>query len=117
MSRGPVSQNALDRAMPLATLRGTVYFLEPGCESPANFEIVNGRGVTFVSARTSRCFHSSIPELEAVYHEAVCRLRAIPCSPGVYRELWICSRYGRWRFFEVREHDLVEIVIPPVGGA
>lgn len=118
MTRGPVSQKALDAALPLATLRGTVYFLKPGreTETPADFEIVNRQGVTFVSVHMSRCLHNSLTGMEAEYQESVFRLRAIPISPSVYRELWVCSRYGRWRFFEVRDRDLAELAIPVGGG-
>jgi len=116
MSRGPPSQTALDAALPLATLRGTVYFLAPGRECPANFEILNRQGVTFVAVKMSRCLHAPLAEMEKEYQEAIFRLRVVPISPCVYRELWVCSRNGRWRFFEVRDRDLVELAIPVGGG-
>ena len=112
MTRGPASQKALSGAVLHATLRGTVCFLNPGREAPADFEIVNRQGVTFVSTRMSRCLHCSLAEMETEYREAIFRLRAIPISPSVYRELWVCSRYGGWRFFEVRDKDIIELAVP-----
>jgi len=117
MSRGPVSEKALDTALPLAAMRGTVYFLKPGRESPADFEIVNKQGVTLISVRMSRCLHIPLADLEAEYGDAIFRLRAVPISPAVYRELWLCSRYGRWRFFEIRDRDIIELAVPLGGSA
>jgi hypothetical protein len=116
MSRGPVSEKALSSALLHAALRGTVYFLNPGRESPADFQIVNRQGVTFISVKRARCLHCSLAEMETEYCEAIFRLRAIPISPSVYREFWVCSRYGRWRFFEVRDKDMIELAIPVGGG-
>ena len=116
MTRGPVSQKALSGAFQLATVRGTVYFLNPGREAPADFLIVNRQGVTFISVRISRCLHCSLAGIETEYRESIFRLRAVPISPSVYRELWVCSRYGRWRFFEIRDMDIIELAVP-VGRA
>lgn len=117
MSRGPVSQRALDNAVRLATFRGTVYFLEHGRESPADFEMVNRQGVIFVTVKMARRLHGSLAQIEMDYGEAIFRLRAVPISPAVYRELWVSSRYGRWRFFEVRDREIVELAIPTGGSA
>lgn len=116
MSRGPDSEKAIEKALSFATLRGAVYFFLPGRDSPANFEIVNTQGVTLISVKMARCLHGSLADIESTYRDAVFRLRVVPVAPNVFRELWLLSRYGRWRFFEIRDRDLVELAIPTGGG-
>jgi hypothetical protein len=116
MSRGPVSTKALETALSFATLRGAVYFFQPGREAPAHFAIVNKEGVTLISVKMARCLHSPGADIEWTYRDAVFRLRTVPIAPNVFRELWLLSRYGRWRFFGVRDRDLIELAIPPEGG-
>lgn len=116
MSRGPNSQKAIDGALPLAALQGTVYVLQPGRECPADFEIVGVQGVIFVAVKMTRCLHASLADIGFRYSDAIFRLRAVPISPSVFRELWLCSRNGRWRFFEIRSKGLVEIALAGPGG-
>lgn len=116
MSRGPVSEKALEKALSFAAMRGAVYFFLSGREAPADFEIVNKEGVTFISVKMARCLHSPIATLELRYLDALSRFRAVPVAPNVFCELWLVSRYGRWRFFEVRHRDLIELAIPTGGG-
>jgi hypothetical protein len=109
MTRGPVSEQAIEWALPLAHQRGSVYFFRKDRECPCDLQIVNGREVVFVRVRRTRCLHRPVPDLEADCHEHVLRLRAVPVSPQVYRELWICSRRGTWRFFRITETGIEEI--------
>jgi len=108
MTRGPVSEQAIEWALPLAHLRGTVYFFRKDRECPCDFQIVNSREVVFVRVRWTRCLHRPVPDLETDCHEHVLRLRAVPVSPQVCRELWICSRRGTWRFFRITETGMEE---------
>lgn len=112
MTRGPVSEQAIEWALPLAHLRGTVYFFRKDRECPCDFEIVNNQEVVFVRVKRTRCLHRPLLELETEYHEAVLRLRAVPSAPSVSRELWVCSRHGRWRFFRIMEAGMEEVAVP-----
>ncbi|OPY36408.1 MAG: hypothetical protein A4E35_01947 [Methanoregula sp. PtaU1.Bin051] len=112
MTRGPVSEQAITWALPIAAQRGTVYFFRPDRESPCDFEIVSSREVVFVRVKRTRCFHRTAEELEADCREHVLRLRAVPKAPSISRELWVCSRYGRWRFFRVTEAGIEELPVP-----
>jgi len=109
MSRGPPSEKAREKALHVASLRGAVYFLQPGREVPADFEIVNTRGVTFISVKMSRRIHCSAPDFERMYRETIAHLLAVPASLAVACELWIISRYGRCRFFRVQPSGLCEV--------
>jgi len=109
MSRGPASEKALEKALSFASQRGAVYFLQQGREVPADFEIVNNQGVTFISVKMSRCIHNPAPYFEYLYRETIAHLRAVPASVAVAGELWLVSRYGRCRFFRVQPSGLSEL--------
>jgi len=93
-----------------------VFFLRQDPECPCDFQVLNNREVVFVRVKRSRCLHCSVAEMEALYRESILRLRAIPLSPSVRRELWVCSRYGRWRFFRIMENGIEEKAVPGVQG-
>ena len=119
MTRGPVSEQAVEWALPLAAQRGSVYFFRQGRDCPCDFLIANTSGIVFVRVKRTRCFHQSGPELESECRDHLLRLRAVPVSPTVGRELWVCSRYGRWRFFRVTNTGIEEqpgpVPSPPAG--
>jgi hypothetical protein len=52
---------------------------------------------------------ASIPELADYYRTDLARLRVITRDASVVTELWIRSRHGTWRFFQVTPSTLVEI--------
>lgn len=119
MTRGPVSEQAIEWAAALAALRGTVYYFRKQRECPCDFEIVNDREVVFVTAKRTRCLHRSVAELAAGYNEAVLRLRAVPPNTTVSRELWVFSRQGKYRLFRVTAAGMEElpgpVPAPPSG--
>jgi hypothetical protein len=114
MTRGPVSEIALEEALPIAKLRGRIFFLRPDPECPCDFQILNNREDVFVRVKRSRCLYCSLAEMEALYRESIQKLRLIPLSASVQRELWVCSRYGRWRFFRITDTGMEEIAVPAV---
>jgi len=112
MSRGPVSKKALETALSFAALRGAVYFFQPGREAPADFAIITNEGVTIISVKMSRSIHGLATDIESHYRETIARLRAVPASVAVACELWLISRYGRCRFFRIRNTGLLELDYP-----
>jgi len=52
---------------------------------------------------------ASIPELADYYKKDLARLRLIARDAANVIELWIRSRHGTWRFFQVAPSTLVEI--------
>jgi hypothetical protein len=112
MTRGPVSEQAIEWALPIAAQRGAVYFFRPDRECPCDFQIVSSSGVVFVRVKRTRCHHHAAEELGAECRDHLLRLRAVPKAPGLTRELWVCSRSGRWRFFRVTNTGLEEIPGP-----
>lgn len=111
MSRGPVSATALMDALAIAGRRGSVILIQPGRESPCNFEIVSRRESVFVTVKMSRNIRGPAEEIEARYRDDIFRLRMIFGASHVRKELWVRSRYGRWRFFEVTDTGIAEVLV------
>ncbi len=111
MSRGPNSAKALAEALAIAGRRGSVILIQQGRESPCNFQIVGRRESVFVTVKMSRNIRGSAQDFEARYREDVFRLRMIFGSPNVRKELWVRSRYGRWRFFEITDTGIAEVLV------
>lgn len=111
MSRGPVSEKAFTDALALARRRGSVILIRPGRDSPCDFEIVNRHESVFVTMKLSRNFHCGVEEIAAKYREEIFRLRMIMGPANVRKELWVRSRYGRWRFFEVSDTGITEVMV------
>jgi len=115
VTKGPVSEQAIAWALPLARLRGTVYSLLGVTDSPCHLAIMSSREIVFIRVKRTRCLHQSAGQLEMECQDHILRLRAIPSPPSCCRELWVCSRYGRWRFFRVTEAGIEEIPGPVPG--
>lgn len=115
MSRGPVSEKALADALALAGKRGSVILIRPGRDSPCNFEIVSKRESVFVTVKLSRRFHVPVEDIAWQYREEIFRLRMIRGPSTVRKELWVSSRHGSWRFFEVTDTGIAEVLVPVEG--
>ena len=94
-----------------AWIRGTVILIRPGRDGPCSFQVVARHESVFVTVKLSRQFSGPAGEIEAQYREEVFRLRMIQGPPGTRKELWIRSRYGRWRFFEVTDTGFTEVLV------
>ena len=111
MSRGPVSERALEEALALARKRGIIIPIRPGRDSPCSFQVVGRSELVFVTVKLSRQFHGIAEDIGHQYREDIFRLRIIIGPPGTRRELWVRSRYGRWRFFDVTDSGITEVMV------
>jgi hypothetical protein len=87
-------------------------------DTPGDFEIIVGGIVTFVSLCRADPFRRTPAEIETECRVTVARLRSVPASAHVLRELWIYSKYSSLRFFRVENTWLLEIGSDgqPLGG-
>jgi hypothetical protein len=109
MTRGPVSQKAIDFALPVALARGFVTFCRQGRGSVSSF-VIHAAGYTaVVSVLMSRRLHGTLAEMEAQFAESIARLRLVPPGLCRSRELWACSRHGGLRLFRVMEKGIIEL--------
>jgi hypothetical protein len=72
--------------------------------------VINGGGLlVFVRIRNAQRLYGNLSDMEAEYREPVSRLRSLPGSGPILRELWCYSRYGNWRYFGVGDSGITEI--------
>jgi|WetSurMetagenome_2_1015567.scaffolds.fasta_scaffold03562_14 hypothetical protein len=109
MSRGRPPSKGMDIALPVAKTRGRVVGLVQNGDTPGNFEIIVGGVVTFVGLCRADPFRCTPKEIETENRVRIARLRSVPASVHVLRELWIYSKYGSLRFFRVEDTWLLEI--------
>lgn len=109
MSRGPVSQKAIDFAMPSAYARGFVMFCRRGRGSVATFVIHAAAYTAVVAVVRSRRLHGTLAEMELQCAETIGRLRLVPAGLCRSLELWACSDHGGIRFFRVMPKGIIEL--------
>jgi len=111
MTRGRRPTTGLDDAILIAGAKGTIMKFFPKGEIVCNFLIRSPVRLIFVRIKYASRFHGTLPGIEAEYRELIGRLRSIPGSSLVIREIWIYSRYGTWRYFRVGDTAIEEISI------
>ena len=109
MSRGRPPSRGMDIAMPVAKARGRVIELMQNGDTPGDFEIIVGGVVIFVSLCRADPFCCTPADIEAEKRVRIARLRWVPASAHILRELWIYSKYGSLRLFRVEDTWLLEI--------
>jgi hypothetical protein len=109
MTRGRLPQKALDDALPLAKRRGAVFHFRQEEACVADLVIVSAARIIFVRVKRTRRLYCSVGEIEEQYRESIMLFRTLPPLGSLFRELWIWSTYGKWRFFRVEETGLAEI--------
>jgi hypothetical protein len=109
MTRGRPVTTALDVAIHIARLRGTVMTFKPGPENFAHLLIRSPGTITFVLIRYASHLHGTPEEIEAMCQDTLVLLRSVPGSGPLVRELWLYSRYGGWRYFRVEDACITEI--------
>jgi hypothetical protein len=96
-------------AIPVARMRGSIMRFLPDAGCVSNF-VINGGGIlVFVRIRKAQRLYGPLMEIEAECREPVSRLRSLPGSGTILRELWCYSRYGTWRYFRVGDSGMTEI--------
>ncbi|MFA4876079.1 MAG: hypothetical protein WC586_01590 [Methanoregula sp.] len=109
MRCGPRPHRALAEAIPIAKTRGLIQMATGGPERIFDIAIVSKVPVTFASIMFAPHILAPIPELVEYYQSEIARLRLIPRDAAITIELWIRSRHGTWRFFQVMPSTIVEI--------
>jgi hypothetical protein len=109
MTRGTRPWKALDDAVPIAKARGFIQMATGGPERIYDISIVSKIPVTFAGVMFAPKILATIPELAEYYKKDLARLRLIVRDAAITAELWIRSRHGTWRFFQVMPSTLVEI--------
>lgn len=107
--RGPRAHRALKDAIPIAKARGLIQLAMGGPERIFDIAIVSKIPHVFASVMFAPKILAPLAELEEYYRTDIARLRLIARDAANVIELWIRSRHGTWRFFQVTPSSLVEI--------
>jgi hypothetical protein len=100
---------ALGEAIPIAKARGLIQMATGGPERIFDFAIVSKIPITFASVMFAPKILAQVPELAEYYRNDIARLRLIARDAAITIELWIRSRHGTWRFFQVTPSTIVEL--------
>jgi hypothetical protein len=109
MSRGRPPYNGILDALPIARSRGRVMEIVQNGDTPARFVIVADGRVFFVYIRRADPFRVTPVVMEAENRAELERIRSLPSSTDIVREIWFYSRSGTLRFFRVEDSWLLEI--------
>ena len=107
--RGSRPHKAPGEAIPIAKARGLIQVAIGGTERIYDLSIVSKIPIVFASVMFAPKILAGIPELADYYRNDPARLRVIARDAAITIELWIRSRHGTWRFFQVTPSTLVEI--------
>lgn len=113
MSRGRQPTKNRDTGIAMAQVRGTVMQFVPDPARICDFMIRGAGRIVFVRIKRAARLHCGVPELADEYKEQISRLRMLPGSGPVTRELWLYSKKCAWRYFRVTDAGMEEI--SPVG--
>jgi hypothetical protein len=109
MSRGPRPHRALAEAIPIAKSRGIIQMALSGPERVFDIAIISKVPVTFARVMFAPAILAGIPELADYFKNEITQLRIIALDAAITAELWLRSKHGTWRFFQVTPNSLVEI--------
>jgi hypothetical protein len=103
------AHRALKDAIPIAKARGLISLAMGGPERIYDLSIVSKIPIVFATIMFAPKILATVPELAEYYGSDLARLRVIARDAAVSTELWIRSRHGTWRFFQVTPSTIVEI--------
>ena len=109
MKRGPRPHKGFEAAIPFALRRGQVMRFLPCPWYAGDFLIVGTGCLAIVSIRLASRFRATVAEIQVEYSVPVTGLLIVPGGGPVSRELWLYSRKGALRYFQVGEAGLTEI--------
>lgn len=109
MTRGPQPLQAIQEARDVGSHRGIVMDTIYASEDFISFTIFCPYVVVFVKVKRSRSNAHDLRDIAAQYSREILRLRKIPQTAVTYRELWIRSPHGRWAYYRIYDHAIVEI--------
>ena len=109
MTRGRKPLIALREAEVIGAQRGTML-LTPGRREDY-FDLIVFENYISVFVRVKRSItHLGDPlQILAMYRREIIRIRSVPLTAVVARELWVRSPRGRWQFFRIPVDSIVEI--------
>lgn len=109
MTRGPQPLLALRGAREIACRRGLVLDRAGILSSHYDFIIFRETSTVFVRIKRVRSHISDPKDIERMFRDEILRLRRIPKTAVVSREIWVLSPWKTWQYFHVLDDRVVEI--------
>ncbi|MDD4138124.1 MAG: hypothetical protein PHT99_09580 [Methanoregula sp.] len=109
MTRGRHPDQALKEAKAIAMRQGKLCENTKGRELLYDFAIHLVFLAISISVRRTRIVYSTAEDLLSSCARDIARLRRIPATAVIIRELWIGSPVGTWQYFLVLDDLLIEI--------
>jgi hypothetical protein len=100
---------AIREAIKNAAGRGTVMDRDLLRESRVEFILFSAVLTIFVRVRRTRSHITSPEDCAAEYRTDILRLRRVPLTGVIARELWLLSPWGTWQYFRVLDDKVIEI--------
>jgi hypothetical protein len=109
MTRGRPPRQATREARAIAEKLGAVIEGSGMKGSSAGLTVFCPHATIFVQVRRSREHINGILDIADKYRVDLIRLRAIPLTGVVLRELWVRSPNARWQYFRILDDGIMEI--------
>ena len=109
MTRGRPPRQATREARAIAEKLGTVIEGSGMKGSSAGLTVFCPHATIFVHVRRSREHITGILDITDKYKDDLIRLRAIPLTAVVLRELWVRSPNASWQYFRILDDGIMEI--------
>ena len=111
MTKGRPPGQALGEAKKIACRQGRLCENTPGRGLLYDFAIHLALTLIYVRVKRIKREARTIEEILDACGPDIARLRRVPPTAGLFRELWVRSPKGTWRFFIVLDDRVVEL--PP----
>jgi hypothetical protein len=109
MTPGPEPREAIRQAIKNAATRGKVIHRDLLKEARFQFIIFCACLTIFVRVRRTRSHLMSPEDCAAEYRMDILRLRRVPLTVVVARDLWLLSPWGTWQYFRILDDRVIEI--------
>jgi hypothetical protein len=119
MTKGRPPYQALKEAKAIALRQGRLCENTKGRGLLYDFAVHLALLIIYIRVHRLKREALSIEEILVACTSDIIRIRRVPPTPGLVRELWVRSPKGTWRFFIVLDDRVVEIppeFLPGNGG-
>jgi len=116
MSRGRPPYQALKEAKAIALRQGKLCENTRGRGVLYDFAIHLALVLIYVRVRRIKREADTLEEILVACEADIARIRRVPPTAGLVRELWVRSPKGTWRFFIILDDRIVEIPAESLPG-
>jgi len=109
MNPGPEPREAIREAIKKAIARGTALDRDLLLEAQFRFILFCAGLTVFVLVKRTRVHITSPEDCASEYRRDILRLRRVPLTGVVAREIWLLNPWGTWQYFRILDDRVIEI--------